>query len=327
MTSKKNKSKMIKRNFITGDEWLYYKIYTGQKTAEKILSEIIKPVSQELLNKKIIDKWFFIRYTDPEFHLRVRFHLPGQGIEHIIKLLRNNFEPYLEDLYIHSIQTDIYKRELERYGSNTIEDAETLFYYDSVLVSEMSDMLEGDEGEEIRWKFAVKAVDKLFSDFGFKITDKLSILEILKDNFGKEFGLNKSLKKQLDYKFSENRAILENILKEEGKDFEYLKPLFKLINIKSLNTKKTIENILTIKEKNMLEVHFNNLMSSYSHMLINRIFLVQPRLNEFVIYYLLHKYYNSEIARNNSMIKQKQAKNIKISQKYLNSHPKKQQIT
>lgn len=315
---------MIKRNFITGDEWLYYKIYTGQKTAEKILSEIIKPVSQELLNKKIIDKWFFIRFTDPEFHLRVRFHIPGPGIEHIIKLLRNSFEPYLESSIIHSVQTDTYKRELERYGNNTIEDSETLFYHDSVMISEMSDMLEGDEGEEIRWKFAIKAVDELFSDFNFEIDEKLSILEILKDNFGKEFGLNKILKKQLDNKFRENRSVLESIFRNEGNEYNYLKPVLQHINTKSDNSKPIIKKILDIKKGNKLEVEFNNLMSSYSHMLINRIFLANPRLNEFVIYYLLHKYYKSEIARKNSIIKQKQAKNIKISQKHLNLHTKKQ---
>ena len=288
----------VKRNFITGDEWLYYKIYTGHKTSEKILTEIIKPVTIELLNKKIIDKWFFIRYSDPKFHLRIRFHLIDSGIEEIIRLMRNNLEHHIENFHIHSVQTDTYKRELERYGSNTIEEAETLFSYDSVMIAEMSDMIEGDEGEEIRWKFAIKTVDALFSDFGFNINEKFSIFDILKNNFGHEFAIDKNLRKQLDKKFREKRPIIENILKEEGEEYEYLKPVFRYIYKKSKNSKPAVKKIISLKEKNKLEVPYNDLLASYSHMLINKIFLIKPRLNEFVIYYLLSKYYNSEIARN-----------------------------
>ena len=291
----------VKRNFITGDKWLYYKIYTGHKTSEKILTEIIKPVTIELLDKKIIDKWFFIRYSDPKFHLRLRFHLIDSGIEEIIRLIKNNLEHHIENFHIHTIQTDTYKRELERYGSNTIEEAETLFCYESVMITEMSDLIEGDEGEEIRWKFAVKAVDSLFNDFEFDIKGKLSIFEILQNNFGQEFNINKSLRKQLDKKFREKRPIIENILKEEGNEYDYLKPVFQHIYKKSKLSKPIIKKIINLKEKNQLEIQFNNLLASYSHMLINRIFLVKPRLNEFVIYYLLHKYYKSEIARNKAM--------------------------
>lgn len=293
----------VKRNFITGDEWLYYKIYTGHKTSENILTEIIKPVTIELLDKKIIDKWFFIRYGDPKFHLRIRFHLIDSSIEEIIRLMKSNLEHHIENFHIHSVQTDTYKRELERYGSNTIEEAETLFSYDSIMITEMSDLIEGDEGEEIRWKFAIKAVDALFSDFGFNMNEKFSIFEILQNNFGREFGIDKNLRKQLDKKFREKRPIIENILKEEGEEYEYLEPVFRHIYKKSENSKPIVKKIISIKEKNELEVPYNDLLASYSHMLINKIFLIKPRLNEFVIYYLLHKYYKSEIARNKANLK------------------------
>ena len=64
----------MQKNFILGDEWLYYKIYTGAKTADNILIDVIKPIAQTLFDEQVIDKWFFIRYSDPDFHIRVRFH-------------------------------------------------------------------------------------------------------------------------------------------------------------------------------------------------------------------------------------------------------------
>jgi len=289
---------MVKRNFIIGDEWLYYKIYSGHKTSEKILTEIIKPVSEELISQNIIDKWFFIRYNDPKFHLRIRFHLINSGIEKVIKLLKNKLEPYIENFHIYSVQTDTYKREIERYGKNTIEETENLFGLESIMIANMADSIERDEGEDIRWKFAIKAVDTLYSDFGFNLNMKLSIFEILKDNFGKEFNFNKNLKKQLDSKFRKNRASIESIIRNKGEEYNYLKSVLDFITLKSKQSLTSVQKIINIKKENKLKVEFNNLMSSYSHMLTNRIFLVSPRLNEYVIYYLLHKYYKSEIARN-----------------------------
>ena len=63
------------RTFIIGDNWLYYKIYTGAKTSELILTESIRPVVEELLKNNIIQKWFFIRYSDPHYHIRIRIYL------------------------------------------------------------------------------------------------------------------------------------------------------------------------------------------------------------------------------------------------------------
>jgi thiopeptide-type bacteriocin biosynthesis protein len=65
----------IKRNFIVGEEWLYYKIYCGNYTADKILINEVQTIVNKLFRKKLIDQWFFIRYYDPDFHLRIRFHL------------------------------------------------------------------------------------------------------------------------------------------------------------------------------------------------------------------------------------------------------------
>ena len=69
----------MKRSFMPGDEWLYFKIYTGTKTADAILTNIIKPITEKLIKNNIIDQWFFIRYNDPKNHLRIRFHFNKQN--------------------------------------------------------------------------------------------------------------------------------------------------------------------------------------------------------------------------------------------------------
>jgi hypothetical protein len=63
----------MKRVFLPGSEILYIKLYASNRTLENMLGDVIYPFTEDLLEKHIIAKWFFIRYNDPESHLRIRF--------------------------------------------------------------------------------------------------------------------------------------------------------------------------------------------------------------------------------------------------------------
>src|SRR5262249_13829844 len=56
-----------------GSAWLYARLYTGETVADGLLTDTIGPFARGLLDDGAIDRWFFMRYRDPEFHLRVRF--------------------------------------------------------------------------------------------------------------------------------------------------------------------------------------------------------------------------------------------------------------
>ena len=46
----------MKRTFILGDEWLYYKLYCGKRTADTVFVDCIKPLTEKLLNDNLIDQ-------------------------------------------------------------------------------------------------------------------------------------------------------------------------------------------------------------------------------------------------------------------------------
>jgi len=288
----------VKRTFTLGDEWLYYKLYCGPKTADDILAQIIKPVADELLSKELIDKWFFIRYTDPKTHLRVRFHYNNpENIYHIISLVNSATRTFIENDLLWKIQIDTYQREIERYGANTIELAEELFFYDSYMIVRMIDMIEGDEGEEIRWLFAVRAIDSLLDDFLFSEIQKLNLLESLKDGFGREFGMNKMLKFQLDKKYRNKRQGISEIMNRENDTKSDIKSLFNLLSQKSQSVIPIAKKILEIENMKKLQRPIDDLIRSYIHMLMNRLFKSKQRMHEMVLYDFLFRYYKSEIAK------------------------------
>ena len=130
-----HKKKQTERKFSLGSEWLYYKLYCGEQSADKILIELIFPLVQSLKQQGLIDYWFFIRYYDPNGHLRFRLHLPDiEKIGSVIGIVYLALQPFKDSGYLWKIQTCTYQRELERYGRDAIELSERLFHCDSIIV-------------------------------------------------------------------------------------------------------------------------------------------------------------------------------------------------
>ncbi len=276
------------RSFIIGGQWLYYKIYTGPKTSDLVLTDVVKPVVDTLLANKVIDKWFFIRYNDPKHHIRVRFHYTDpKNVGDIINALHGPLEHYTKQDLIWRIQIDTYQRELERYGNETMEQSETLFFYDSKMIVDFLDMIDEDEGEELRWLLSIRAMDTLLNDFGYDEDQKLALMERLKTGFGQEFGMNKFLKKQMDKKFREEHDKIKEFMvftRENNPDYA---PIIDVLEAKSQHSKAMIENIRSLVDQPRLD----NMMGSYIHMLMNRLFRSKNRLHEMVLYDLLFRTY------------------------------------
>ena len=285
------------RTFIIGDEWLYFKVYTGFKTADTVLTDTIYPLSQYLLKENLIDHWFFIRYSDPQSHLRIRFHIiKNENIAPIIYHFNNTMQSYINQNLVWKIQTDTYQRELERYGTEAIELFEKLFSLSSEMICKAIalDMVKQDES--MRWLLGLKMTDILLIDFNYSLQDKHSLLNTLQDNFGKEFGINKDYRRQFGQKYRTEKNRIEKILDKTSEREEGYAPLFQPILENSEKSKIIIEEI-KIKISEIKSPSLNELLSSYIHMTLNRLFRTQQRTHELVLYDYLFRYYNSLLAR------------------------------
>lgn len=291
----------IKRSYHPGSEWIYYKIYTGPKTADLLLISLIKPVVNKLYKKKLIEKWFFIRYADPKFHLRVRFKASSvDNVGEIINEFNIQSNGLIEEGLIWKIQLDTYQRELERYGMSTMSASEILFFYDSEMIINLLDLIDdSDEGEELRWLFGIRAIDVLLDDFSFSEDDKLMLLEQLKINFCAEFNMNRFLKKQLDKKFISNEKKIMQFIEMSRDDVSELTSLINIIHKKNCSSASAISDIRNLIGSEKL----NSFLGSHIHMIMNRLFRSKNRLNEMVIYYFLFKHYKTTIGKRKYMMK------------------------
>jgi len=285
----------IQRKFVLGDKWLYYKIYCGPKTVDSILVNEISNILDELFRTGIIDKFFFIRYFDPDSHLRIRFHMNDiENLNTIVQLIKEKLKYYIDKRIVWNISVDAYNREIERYGNTTIEEVETLFYFDSLAIVYFLKEIEDDSTDDIRWYWGIKCMDLMLDNFGFSIVDKEIFYGNLSMNFSKEFNIDKHLRIQLDKKYRSEVGQLEKVLSSNEKDI--------IIGIKHIlwymkKAKPVIQIILMLLKNEKEDLHVNKILASLMHMHFNRLFNTKQRSHEFVIYYFLHKYYKSEVAK------------------------------
>jgi lantibiotic biosynthesis protein len=286
----------IIRNFSVGSEWLYFKFYVGTKMADTVLTQAIKPVVEQLIEEKLIDKWFFIRYADPEKHIRFRVLLTDLSfIGKVFLQVKNLIQPFENEGIIWKMQVDSYQREIERYGANVMELTESIFFEDSKAIICMLDQTWGEEREVIRWQWCLKLIDNYLNDFQLSLEEKKNLLERMKTSFAIEFKINKDLKLQLDQRFRNNRSLIEAILDNSQNDSHDYAPLFESINIKSENIKRLIQQIKTLKSENDLMKY----LSDTIHMTVNRTIGDNQRTHELVMYDFLFRYYQAELARKN----------------------------
>lgn len=287
--------KTIQRIFMPGDNWIYFKVYTGIKTADWIITDKLFPVIKRLRKEKFIDKFFFIRYNDPDFHVRLRFLLSNNiYFSNIINVINNTLKPIVEKQLAWKIQLDTYQREIERYNPYLIEYTESLFYVDSIFIIQIIRQLEKIQEEKYRWMISLLLIDGLLSDLDFTLEQKKDLMTSTSNNFKTEFGFNQFNTKQFNEKYRVNKSTIESVLKSNVIDNNFSK-LNKLVCQRSAKMEPVISYIQqTIKLK---KLNIRDYVGSYMHMTMNRLFRTDNRLHELIIYDFMRRYYASQIAK------------------------------
>jgi lantibiotic biosynthesis protein len=239
----------IQRVFEPGSEWTYYKIYCGAKASEEVLLHVVKPLLES--------EGFFIRYTDPHYHIRLRLHRRGVDIYEVL-------HPYLESKVVWKVQQDTYQREIERYGEGQMLLTEQVFYYDSLLFLDCLPAFEEDE--QLRFLAGVKNMDAWLSLYGLSVSERVSFCTEMSEAFAGEFG--REVKRQLNTQYNEWRKPIAEFLK--GDQFN---------------------EVFAVRASHLKNLSIDNI-SSYIHMSMNRWFTTDQRFMEYMSYYFCGKYYN-----------------------------------
>lgn len=266
-------SDSTKRVFHIGSEWLFLKIYINEGLADKFILDVYNSVIQPF--KDDVNKWYYIKYLDDgeQFHLRLRLKLSDKSaIPNIINSITEfaNNKSYL----IHNLKIESYKREVERYGATTIENAENIFNYDSETVIKLLSIQTGDPEE--RLVAIMQIVEAYFSASGWTEAQRLEYLSSETKKFVL-FHSNKPLRIRLNFEYRAKRD------------------RFNAARLKVQEHIKILEARLTY-ELSFFDLSNHNLIRDFIHMSLNRSIARDTALHEYIVYYLLMKSYAQQVA-------------------------------
>lgn len=285
----------VQESFFPGEKWVSYEIYIGIQSANKFLSDYFFPIATELKSLQIITKWYFLRYSDPEFHLRLRFEINDEsGFQKVVSAMNTCFmKQYCKEM-IWDIKLTTYHRELERYGKQTIGLAEEIFWLDSqVVLSILKQPHYKFVGFE--WKAAISMMLYYLEGFYDNLRDRLFFIEKVRGAYENEFQLNKQTRVSMAKNYRTFKHEIDDLLD----NFQFPSSMSTKLEVLNKNLKK-------YNEKNCDKDLKEQILSSLIHMSHNRLFVNKNREQEFLCYDFLFK-----------ILKTRNAKRLNLNEKDL----------
>ncbi|PUV21887.1 lantibiotic dehydratase [Sphingobacterium athyrii] len=268
----------IQHSFVPGSEWVYYKIYCGASISDDLLLHVVKPVIELLRKEKLIDIAFFIRYTDPHYHIRFRLHFVKNdtvtNMSKVMELIDEFAKKYIEDGRIWKLQLDTYQREIERYGVSHIENTEQAFSADSGAFLGALEDQQFCEDDQYRFAMGLHNIDNWLSLFRMSLEAKAAFCMEMANAFALEH--DKGSAYQVDQLY---RSLMGKNVMMLNRSTQPILPLDQ--RLEKLGT-------LNLSKENL---------ASYIHMSINRWYKSDQRLMEYISYRFLEKEYKKALSQ------------------------------
>jgi thiopeptide-type bacteriocin biosynthesis protein len=169
----------INRVRAPGSDWLFAKLYVPTCFEEDVIVGPLRDFAEATRLSGLSSGWFFLRYTDPEPHLRVRFAGPPDGLlSDLLPQLSAWANELMEDGRCTRFVLDTYERELERYGGPAgMALAEALFCADSRAVVELLAARADGTLPLDPITLAVLTIDDLLAGLGLDTAERLAWYE------------------------------------------------------------------------------------------------------------------------------------------------------
>jgi lantibiotic biosynthesis protein len=159
-----------------GSDWLFAKLYGPRALEDDILTGPLPDLCQQALASGAAKDWFFIRYADPDPHLRLRFRgRPDRLIGELAPQLCSWANNLISDGLCSRLCLDTYEREIERYaGAEGTSLAESIFGADSRFAVEALRLSRNGLLTIDLTELAVLSIDDLLAGLGADQAQRLT---------------------------------------------------------------------------------------------------------------------------------------------------------
>lgn len=264
-------------------DWLYTKVYAGGAVADAVIC------AAAALPRHLFDRWHFVRYRDPEWHVRLRFRSRGGSRPELRDALDALFASFVAQNPAARIRYDTYEPEVTRYGGmDGIEIAEQLFSHDSDAAAAIVETVRSAD----RWPVVACGIDALLSDFGLDAAAKAEAAASMRDGFAAEFRIDRAARQQLAA--GVRRHLRKTVaLLDSWRSDEVL--WARALRGRGEQVRRLVPGVRRVAEENGMALH--ELLGTYVHMHVNRVLRARHREQELVLHDLLQRAYTSAAAR------------------------------
>jgi lantibiotic biosynthesis protein len=288
------------RMLAPGGCWLFVKVYAGAAEIDRVLTQVVAPLVAEVVVAGIAALWFFVRYADPDHHVRLRFRGdPCRLHVEMLPRLHDSLAPWLASGTVSRVQLDTYQPEVERYGGSLGMDlSEQIFQADSEAVLEMLGELNGDDGADARWRLALRGLEAIVDDFGFQFEEKRALVARRRREYGAEFNVDGSrIRHVLGDRFRQYRRELESLWNRDRDASSELAPGLAIWERRAAKLRPLAAQLRGAESEGRLTVPMATLVDSYLHMFVNRVARAHGRTHELAMFDFLDRHFESLEAR------------------------------
>ncbi|GAB3729404.1 hypothetical protein GCM10027594_11490 [Hymenobacter agri] len=260
----------------------YLKLYASPELLESLLALKFLPWLTKLQKNNVISHYFFIRYVDPDFHIRLR--LFGNPID--LNALFESFEAsFTEEILsgkLAKLQVDTYEREVDRYANMVL--SEQVFYRDSQCALKLLKYIHKLQESNLKWLYALAGVHYILNDFNFVLPERKELLESIRDFY---------LSQQDQASITQVRRNTSNFYRSHKGEIVELLSCAKTSYVFLHETFKERSNHLAPLVAELRSEAVVSNVKSFIHMSLNRLFDSHANEQETIIYDLLLLFYRS----------------------------------
>jgi class I lanthipeptide synthase len=162
---------------LPGSDWLYLKLYGPRPFEDELIAGPLRSFTQFATSAGLSDGWYFLRYSDPEPHLRIRFHgEPAALLGPLLQQLCDWAGDLVADGACTRFSFATYEREVERYGGEAgMRAAEAVFTADSPAVADILHLSRDGRCPYDLTTLAVLSIDDLLEGVGLGSEERAAV--------------------------------------------------------------------------------------------------------------------------------------------------------
>lgn len=281
---------------LPGGEWAYVKIYGSENALEKLLIKVLPRLIRTMRDRVDLTNWHFVRYRDPDAHLRLRFHSGNSKRlwQAIRALIGHNLAPLVQHRSFNSVSIDTFLPEAHRYGgAGGLALSTKLFTADSDAALSLISVVAGNP--DLRLTAALMIVMDTIAATGWAQHRRLSFVHKLRRDYG-------DADKHARFA-SENHRAVGGVMRSRRDIIRALIAGDRPVEVRAVLDERRrvfdigIPEVLSAVAAGDLSQLQEDVLGSHIHMSMNRIFDTRQREHEFVIYSLVERIYRSQAAQ------------------------------